>query len=141
MATQHAIDEADIRRRIDKLAEAIRAMDLEGAMSNYSPDLLSFDIVPPLQHVGAEAKRKNWVDAFAIYRRPLGYEIRDLTLPWEVTWHSGTASIGSAARLRTGTGAVSGFARHSAFGRSTATGSLCTTMPRCLWIWRAAERC
>ena len=80
MATQHSIDEADIRQRIDKLAEAIRAMDLEGVMSIYSPDLLSFDIVPPLQHVGAEAKRKNWVDAFAIYQRPLGYEIRDLTI-------------------------------------------------------------
>jgi ketosteroid isomerase-like protein len=80
MATQHAIDEADIRQRIDKLAEAIRAMNLEGVMSIYRPDLLSFDIVPPLQHVGAEAKRKNWVDAFAMYQRPLGYEIRDLTI-------------------------------------------------------------
>ena len=80
MATQHASDEADIRQRIDKLAEAIRAMDLEGAMSIYAPDIVSFDIVPPLQHVGAEAKRKNWVDAFAIYQRPLGYEIRDFTL-------------------------------------------------------------
>jgi len=80
MATQHAIDEADIRQRIDKLAEAIRAMDLERVMSIYAPDIVSFDIVPPLQHVAAEAKRKNWVDAFAIYQRPLGYEIRDLTI-------------------------------------------------------------
>jgi len=80
MATQHAMDEADIRQRIDKLAEAIRAMDLERVMSIYAPDIVSFDIVPPLQHVAAEAKRKNWVDAFAIYQRPLGYEIRDLTI-------------------------------------------------------------
>ena len=80
MATQRSIDEADIRRRIDKLAEAIRAMDLDSVMSIYAPDIVSFDIVPPLQHVGAEAKRKNWVDAFAVYQRPLGYEIRDLTL-------------------------------------------------------------
>jgi uncharacterized protein (TIGR02246 family) len=80
MATQHALDEADIRRRIEKLVEAIRAMDLEGVMSVYAPDIVSFDVVPPLQHVGAEAKRKNWVDAFAMYRRPLGYEIRDLTI-------------------------------------------------------------
>ncbi|SRR6266545_4094705 len=80
MATQHAIDETDIRQRIDKLVEAIRAMDLEGVMSMYAPDIVSFDIVPPLQHVGAEAKRKNWLDAFAMYQRPLGYEIRDLTI-------------------------------------------------------------
>ncbi len=80
MATQHATDETDIRQRIDKLVEAIRAMDLEGVMSMYAPDIVSFDIVPPLQHVGAEAKRKNWLDAFAMYQRPLGYEIRDLTI-------------------------------------------------------------
>jgi uncharacterized protein (TIGR02246 family) len=80
MATRHAIDEADIRRRIDKLAEAIRAMDLEGVMSIYAPDIVSFDIEPPLQHVGVQAKRKNWVGAFAIFQRPLGYEIRDLTI-------------------------------------------------------------
>ena len=48
-------------------------------MSIYAPDIVSFDIEPPLQQ-GAEAKRKNWVDVFAIYQRPLGYEIRDLTL-------------------------------------------------------------
>ena len=80
VATQRATDEADIRQRIDKLAEAIRAMNLEGVMSIYAPDIVSFDIVPPLQHVGAEAKRKNWVDAFAMYQHPLGYEIRDLTI-------------------------------------------------------------
>jgi len=30
--------------------------------------------------VGAEAKWRNWVDAFTVYQRPLGYEIRDLTI-------------------------------------------------------------
>jgi ketosteroid isomerase-like protein len=80
MAAQHAIDEADIRQRIGKLVEAIRAMDLAGVKPIYAPDIVSFDFVPPLQHVGAEAKLKNWVDVFTAYERPLGYEIRDLTI-------------------------------------------------------------
>jgi uncharacterized protein (TIGR02246 family) len=80
MPTQRAIDEADIRRRIDKLVNALHAMDLESVMSIYAPDIVSFDIVPPLRHVGAEAKRKQWVDAFAMYQPPLGYEIRNLTI-------------------------------------------------------------
>jgi len=80
VATERATDEADIRQRIDKLAEAIRAVNLEGVMSIYAPDIVSFDIVPPLQHVGVEAKRRNWEDAFAMYQHPLGYEIRDLTI-------------------------------------------------------------
>ncbi len=80
MATQHAVDEADIRQRIDELVHAIRAMDLEGVKPFYAPDIVSFDMGPPLQHVGAEAKWKNWVDVFTVYQRPLGYEIRDLTI-------------------------------------------------------------
>lgn len=80
MTTQRAIDEADIRRRIDNCANALHAMDLEGVMALYAPDIVSFDIVPPLRHVGAEAKRKNWVDVFATYQPPLGYEFRDLTI-------------------------------------------------------------
>jgi uncharacterized protein (TIGR02246 family) len=80
MATQRAIDEADIRRRIDNGVKAIRAMDLEEVMALYAPEIVSLDIVPPLRHVGAEAKRKNWVDVFATYQPPLGYEIRDLTI-------------------------------------------------------------
>jgi uncharacterized protein (TIGR02246 family) len=80
MTTQRAIDEADIRRQIDKAVEAIRAMDLEGLKSIYAPDIVSFDVNPPLQHVGAEAKWKNWVVAFTVFQRPLDFEIRDLTI-------------------------------------------------------------
>jgi uncharacterized protein (TIGR02246 family) len=80
VATQHAIDEARIRQRIDKLVEAIRAMDLEGVKSIYAPDIVSFDVEPPLQHVGAEAKWNNWVEVFTAFQRPLGYEVRGLTI-------------------------------------------------------------
>ena len=80
METRRTKDEADIRRRIETLLAALRAMNLEGVMAMYAPDIVSFDIVPPLRHVGADAKRKNWVDAFATYQPPLGYEMRDLTI-------------------------------------------------------------
>jgi uncharacterized protein (TIGR02246 family) len=80
MAIQRATDEANIRQRINRWVEALCTMDLEGVMSLYAPDIVSFDLVPPLRHVGAKAKEKNWANAFAIYQRPLGYEIRDLTL-------------------------------------------------------------
>ena len=68
MAIQRATDEANIRQRINRWVEALRAMDLEGVMSLYAPDIVSFDIVPPLRHVGAKAKEKNWVHAFEIGR-------------------------------------------------------------------------
>jgi len=48
-------------------------------MSIYTADVVSFDIDPPLQHVGTEAKRKNWERVLAAYEH-LGYEVRDLTI-------------------------------------------------------------
>ena len=67
-------------------------------MSIYAPDLVTFDIVPPLQKVGAEGKRKDWMDVFTTYQRPLDYEIRDLSITVGDDVAFGTASTGSAAR-------------------------------------------
>jgi ketosteroid isomerase-like protein len=80
MATERLTDDIGIRQRIDALAGAIRALDLETVMSMYTADVVSFDVEPPLQHVGAAAKRKNWERVFTAYEQPLGYEIRDLTI-------------------------------------------------------------
>ena len=80
MAVQHQNDENEIRQRIDALVEAIRNTDLEGVKPIYAPDIVSFDVIPPLQHRGAEAQWKNWADVFAAYQPPLGYEVRDLTI-------------------------------------------------------------
>src|SRR5262245_39768714 len=80
MALQHVADEADIRRRIDTLLQAVRAMDLERVKPIFAPEMVSFDIVPPLQHLRAEAKWKNWADVFTAFQPPLGYEVRDLTI-------------------------------------------------------------
>lgn len=75
-----ATEEARIRRRIDDLVEAVRAGDLEAVQAVYAPDIVSFDVQPPLQHVGAGAKRQNWVGFFSVFRRPVGYESHDLTV-------------------------------------------------------------
>ncbi len=80
MAARQSTDEADIRRRIDRLVEAVCASDYEGVKFIYAPDLVSFDIVPPIQHFGAAAKWNNWANVFDAYQRPLGYEVRDVTI-------------------------------------------------------------
>jgi ketosteroid isomerase-like protein len=79
MATDAAA-ESEIRHRVAELVQAIRAMDLDRVMSNYAHDVVSFDVEPPLQHVGAAAKRTNWTRVFSMYRRPLHYEVRDLAV-------------------------------------------------------------
>jgi uncharacterized protein (TIGR02246 family) len=80
MGSQRTIDEADIRQRIEAGVAAVRAEDLEGVMALYAPDVVSFDVGSPLRSAGAEAKRRAWREVFAMYRRPLGYEVRDLDI-------------------------------------------------------------
>ncbi|PUB20276.1 ketosteroid isomerase-like protein [Promicromonospora sp. AC04] len=77
MPTQHEADE--IRRKVDRIAEALHAKDLDGLRQIYAADVVSFDVEPPLQHVGLEAKLKNWANVFAFFR-DVHYEVRDLTL-------------------------------------------------------------
>ena len=72
--------EALIRQRIEELAKALRAKDIDGVMSIFAPDLVSFDIVPPLRYFGADNKRRAWQEAFAIYTGPFDYELHDLNV-------------------------------------------------------------
>ncbi|MEV0973314.1 YybH family protein [Microtetraspora glauca] len=79
MPTQREEDEARIRQQVDKIVEGIRAKDLEGLKQLYATDVVSFDVEPPLQHVGIAAKLKNWAKAFTFFQ-DVNYEVRDLTV-------------------------------------------------------------
>jgi ketosteroid isomerase-like protein len=79
MPTQREVDEPKIRQQVDKIVDGIRAKDLEGLKQLYATDIVSFDVEPPLQHVGVEAKIKNWANVFTFFQSAT-YEVRDLTL-------------------------------------------------------------
>ncbi|GLZ77894.1 hypothetical protein Afil01_27010 [Actinorhabdospora filicis] len=70
-------DETAIRAHVARIAEGIRAKDLDALRRLYAADVVSFDVEPPLQHVGVEAKMANWARAFAFFGE-LDYEVRDL---------------------------------------------------------------
>jgi uncharacterized protein (TIGR02246 family) len=71
-------DEAAIRQAIDRFANAFRAKDVDGCMAVFAPDIVSFDILPPLQAVGAEAFVKHWHGFFESYQGPLHAEFPDV---------------------------------------------------------------
>jgi ketosteroid isomerase-like protein len=79
MPTQREVDEAKIRQQVDKIVDGIRAKDLERLKQLYATNVVSFDVEPPLQHVGIEAKLANWAKAFMFFQ-DVTYEVRDLTL-------------------------------------------------------------
>jgi ketosteroid isomerase-like protein len=71
--------EAIIREQLGALIGALRAKDLDALRKIYAPDVVSFDVEPPLQHVGLAAKLKNWATVFTLFQE-LDYEVRELAL-------------------------------------------------------------
>jgi ketosteroid isomerase-like protein len=140
MATQRTIEEADIRRQMERWCAAIRAMALDGVTSTYARDIASFDVGPPLRHAGAEAKMDNWAGVVAMFQPPLDYEIRDLTITVgdDVAFGHSLNRISSTSKDGKKKDIWVRFRRAS--GRSTTTGSSCTTTSRSPLIPRPAER-
>jgi uncharacterized protein (TIGR02246 family) len=73
-------EEAGVRAVIDALTEAVRARDVEAMLSQCDPDIVTFDMVPPIKHKGAEAIRSIWVKTLASFEPPLEYEFRELDI-------------------------------------------------------------
>lgn len=92
--TEH---ETEIRAHIAKIPDALRAKDLEALRRLYSADVVSFDIEPPLQHVGIEAKLTNWKRVFAFFDT-VDYEVRDLEI-----MEGGDLAVGHAFGRLSGT--------------------------------------
>jgi uncharacterized protein (TIGR02246 family) len=70
-------DETRIREGIASWTRAMHAKDVDGVMSHYTPDILTFDLAPPLQHVGNDYRR-GFEEWFKTFRGPVEVEVRDL---------------------------------------------------------------
>ena len=68
----------EITALYDGWVAAIRQKDLAGALAHYSPDVVAFDLINPLQYRGVAALRKRLQEWFASFNGPLGYEVRDV---------------------------------------------------------------
>ena len=73
-------DETEIRQLLDRWAKAFRAHDIDGIMSMYAPEVVAYDVVPPLQYVGADAYRKDYLEFLSQYDGPIDVEFRDLKI-------------------------------------------------------------
>jgi len=72
-------EEVAIQRLLDELTIALHDKNIEGVMSLYAQEVVTFDIVPPLQYLGADALRKLWEEVFFVYQT-ITYEIHDLSI-------------------------------------------------------------
>lgn len=80
LANRKTIGENEIHAVMDDLANAIRAKDVDALMAHYAPDVLTFDLLPPLQYQGADAVRKRVSQWFSSFQGFIGLEMRNLSI-------------------------------------------------------------
>jgi uncharacterized protein (TIGR02246 family) len=72
---------AEIRQLMADRAAAMKAGDADRLVSRYAPEVLKFDLAPPLLRAGAEARDAERVRGWlASFDGPVDYEIRDLAV-------------------------------------------------------------
>ena len=77
---QRATGEAEIRDLVESWARAVRAKNLDGILANHSPEMLMFDVPPPIQSKGIEAYKKTWDVFFAWSKEPCVFEIGEMNI-------------------------------------------------------------
>jgi uncharacterized protein (TIGR02246 family) len=97
------MSDAEIRQRLDTLVQAIRDKDIEALMSHYAPDVVVYDVMPPLAVPGADAYRKNFERWFASMQGPIEYDISDLRVSMSDS-HAFSHCLGHVQGMRVGEG-------------------------------------
>jgi len=73
-------DDSSVRDRVASLAQAIRDKDIDYLMTHYAPDVVAYDVMPPMAALSAADYRNNFERWFATMRGPIDYEMNDLRI-------------------------------------------------------------
>src|SRR5258705_11683710 len=73
-------DDAAIRDLIEKWAKAVQNKNFDGILANHSPDILMFDVPPPIQSKGIDAYKETWDLFFGWYRNDPAFEIQEMNI-------------------------------------------------------------
>jgi uncharacterized protein (TIGR02246 family) len=71
---------SEVQALLAEWSEAIRAKDIDRLMALYAPDIVYFDVVPPLQCTGSAAVRRNFLRWFDAWETDIGVDIRDMQI-------------------------------------------------------------
>lgn len=79
MATaSKSVDEAAVHAVLEAIARAVRSGNVEAMLAQCAPDLVTFDMLPPIRHEGAAGLRSLWAKTLAAFEPPLDYDFQQL---------------------------------------------------------------
>ena len=73
-------DEGEVRRFVEEWAAAVRRRDLPGIIRNHAPNILMFDVPPPLQSKGIDAYKRTWDLFFSWAHDPVVFDISEMSV-------------------------------------------------------------
>jgi uncharacterized protein (TIGR02246 family) len=73
-------DEAELRELIARWSKAVRDEDLDRIRADHDPDILMFDVPPPLLSRGLDAYMATWQTFFAWQAKPVEFDFRDVVI-------------------------------------------------------------
>jgi ketosteroid isomerase-like protein len=75
LTEKQTADVARIRQLMGEWAETVRNKDANALMRFYTPDVVVFDVVPPVSYTGIERHRQNWQQWFDSVPGPIHFEM------------------------------------------------------------------
>lgn len=80
MSDQAKTEETRIKALLEAWTDAVRRHDLPAILAQHTPDMVMFDLPPPLQCQGIEAYAETW-DLFFRYHKPgTPFDIQELAV-------------------------------------------------------------
>ncbi len=80
MPDQTDTDEVRIKALLENWADAVRRHDLPAILAHHAPDMVMFDLPPPLQCKGIEAYKQTWDLMFRYHKPGAGFDFRELSV-------------------------------------------------------------
>jgi len=80
VSNDRTTDVAAIRELVEGWARAVRAKDLKGILANHSPEILMFDVPPPLESKGIDAYSKTWDLFFSWAHDPVIFDFNEMEI-------------------------------------------------------------
>jgi ketosteroid isomerase-like protein len=78
MGNEMMSDEHEIRTLLENWASAVRSRQLNGILAHHSPQVLMFDVPPPIVSKGIEAYRRTWDTFFSWATEPVIFNFDEL---------------------------------------------------------------
>ena len=78
--SENNADEIRIKALLDAWADAVRRHDLPAILAHHEPDMVMFDLPPPLQCKGIEAYKETWGLLFRYHKPGTAFDIQELAI-------------------------------------------------------------